>query len=451
MWLIKRELFLELLRNSSARLFWLCGTICIAGAAALLIHVVFPAFTHELILHKEQDAVQLSRHIMHDYQLNRAALAASDFGPEIRKRITTLAEDLDLYKIRFYNAQGVILFSTVAAETGEQNVSPYFKDIIAKGHTYSKLTRKNELSLEERRLLRDVVETYVPIMQDSKFIGAIELYTDVTATYLSIGRLADYLKTVIIFLACVLFCGMTLLLLARARQELDTRTHRELAADMDQIMRHDLKGPLSTLIHGFDFLVQEKTPSNEHYELLLELKKVAYRMMHTIISSLTLQKIEKGGYASSREPVDITVLLNNIQEDLSQLMQKKGLSVVIRHKTPEESFLVSGDHALLYSILANLLKNAMEASAQNKEISITLFSHIHSRNIAITNDGSVPQSIRDIFFEKFATSDKPGGTGLGTYSAKVMTEIQGGSIRLECNDDADTTTVYLAFPSQTPH
>ena len=36
---------------------------------------------------------------------------------------------------------------------------------------------------------------------------------------------------------------------------------------------------------------------------------------------------------------------------------------------------------------------------------------------------------------------KKGGTGLGTYSAKLMIETMGGSIRLDCTAPGETTVV----------
>ena len=284
-------------------------------------------------------------------------------------------------------------------------------------------------------------------MKGTAFIGAIEIYTDVTPTYHSIQRLVGYMKMSTVLLALVLVCGLTLLLLAQAKQKLDAKKHQRLAADMDQIMRHDLKAPLSTLLQGFDFLTQETDASEEQRELFQDLKKVAYRMLHSINSSLTLRKIETGGYVTTKEPVDIPALLADIQADLSQLLQRKKLAVVLRRKNTQQGFTISGDHALLYSILANLLKNALEASAREQEITIILFSQDQNRSIAIRNNGAVPVAIRATFFDKYVTSNKPGGTGFGTYAAKLMTEIQGGQIRLECNDEAKSTTVYVSFPA----
>jgi nitrogen-specific signal transduction histidine kinase len=44
--------------------------------------------------------------------------------------------------------------------------------------------------------------------------------------------------------------------------------------------------------------------------------------------------------------------------------------------------------------------------------------------IMIQNKGAVPAEIRERFFDKFVTSGKQGGTGLGTYSAKMLAEAQ---------------------------
>jgi len=64
--------------------------------------------------------------------------------------------------------------------------------------------------------------------------------------------------------------------------------------------------------------------------------------------------------------------------------------------------------------------------------------------IRIHNQGAVPREIRDKFFDKYTTVGKSGGTGLGSYSAKLMAETQGGSIHLDTSEETGTTvTVRL--------
>lgn len=99
---------------------------------------------------------------------------------------------------------------------------------------------------------------------------------------------------------------------------------------------------------------------------------------------------------------------------------------------------------LLYPMLANLIKNAVEASPEGDRITISL-TNGDSAVISIHNKGTVPEDVRDRFFEKYATSGKTGGTGLGTYSAKLIAETLGGRIGFD-SSEGNGTTVTVVFP-----
>ena len=81
-------------------------------------------------------------------------------------------------------------------------------------------------------------------------------------------------------------------------------------------------------------------------------------------------------------------------------------------------------------MLANCLKNAVEASSVGEAVTVD----IHDASpvtIRVHNQGPVPEAIRDSFFSKYVTAGKIGGTGLGTYSAKLVAEVHGGSIAMQ--------------------
>ena len=61
------------------------------------------------------------------------------------------------------------------------------------------------------------------------------------------------------------------------------------------------------------------------------------------------------------------------------------------------------------------------------------------------NEGAVSKEIRDRFFGKYVTVGKTKGTGLGTYSAKLIAEAQQGSIQLDCSVEG-WGTVVLSLP-----
>ncbi|MEX0617709.1 MAG: ATP-binding protein, partial [Pseudohongiellaceae bacterium] len=78
-----------------------------------------------------------------------------------------------------------------------------------------------------------------------------------------------------------------------------------------------------------------------------------------------------------------------------------------------------------------------EASPSGETVYIIL-NQKNKLNLMIHNKGMVPEHLRDTFFDKYTTANKAQGTRLGTYSAKLMTEVQGGKIRFISNQKQGT-------------
>jgi hypothetical protein len=80
-----------------------------------------------------------------------------------------------------------------------------------------------------------------------------------------------------------------------------------------------------------------------------------------------------------------------------------------------------------------LIKNALEAAPEQSTVKIFLSQNQQYAGIEIYNQGEVPLGIRAHFFEKYITN-KPGGTGLGTYSAYLAVKTQHGHIQMDCSE-----------------
>ena len=143
-------------------------------------------------------------------------------------------------------------------------------------------------------------------------------------------------------------------------------------------------------------------------------------------------------------------LLQRILKEMSSELLSRELSVVLSVQGDPVSagsvLRVLGDELLSYSMFNNLLKNAMEAARPNTVIQVDLALLEELVAIAITNDGAVPLDIRSTFFDKFATSGKQGGTGLGTFSAQLIAKTQNGEIAMSTSDEKQTTTITVQMP-----
>jgi signal transduction histidine kinase len=63
--------------------------------------------------------------------------------------------------------------------------------------------------------------------------------------------------------------------------------------------------------------------------------------------------------------------------------------------------------------------------------------------VDIHNFGVVPEEIRANFFSKYVTFGKKGGTGLGTFSAKLITDTLGGEISFTTSEEMGTTVTVV--------
>jgi signal transduction histidine kinase len=102
-----------------------------------------------------------------------------------------------------------------------------------------------------------------------------------------------------------------------------------------------------------------------------------------------------------------------------------------------------GESLLCYSMFTNAFKNAAEAAPPDGTIRVDVAPGPGGVRVTIDNEGEVPPAMRDRFFDKYATAGKPGGLGLGTYSIRLMAEVQGGDAAMETGDGHTRVTITL--------
>ncbi len=140
-----------------------------------------PSFVNLTIENTEREAVHIAAHIASSViRADRDVLKASDVTAEMVNELETVIQDLGMVKLKLFSPDGEIIYSSDRAEIGEVNNKDYFYTIVAQGRTYSMLVKKDNRTLEDQIMTSDVIETYVPVMRNGKFIGAIETYYDVT-------------------------------------------------------------------------------------------------------------------------------------------------------------------------------------------------------------------------------------------------------------------------------
>ena len=141
------------------------------------IYHIFPKFSTLLSSNAEDESVHIAKNLSLMVIGEEHELEEPDSYVE---RLETAKEEFRLNKIKLFSSNGEIIYSTDPGNIGDINKNSYFHEIVAKGNTYSKLVQKETESLEGELMGTDMVETYVPIMKDGRFLGAFEIYFDIT-------------------------------------------------------------------------------------------------------------------------------------------------------------------------------------------------------------------------------------------------------------------------------
>jgi two-component system sensor histidine kinase/response regulator len=223
-----------------------------------------------------------------------------------------------------------------------------------------------------------------------------------------------------------------------------------LRDDVERIAQHDVKSPVAGIINFASSLLDDEQVGQGHKEIVKYIEQAAYSILNMVNLSLDLYKMEQGSYEFNPNPMDLVPLLKRILKEMSSEMGSRELTVTLTLQGEPvgsgTTLRVMGDELLSYSMFNHLLKNAMEAARPNTAIRIDLTADDGRVAIEITNDGVVPLDVRGTFFEKFATSGKHGGTGLGTFSAQLIAKTQQGDIAMSTSDEQQTTTITVHLP-----
>ncbi|MDP2804379.1 MAG: response regulator, partial [Gallionellaceae bacterium] len=232
--------------------------------------------------------------------------------------------------------------------------------------------------------------------------------------------------------------------LTRSRAFVELQQQNEVMAEnlhlreeVDRMTAHDLKNPIGGIINFTDMLLNDEMMTQDQKELLEAVGESAHTLLNMVTLSLDLFKIEQGVYELQPSRIDLIQIIRKLLTEKSAEIGAKSLHVTntLAHTVVKEGeepeFTVQGDGLLCYSMLGNLIKNAVEAAPTGGKLAITYSHSDEGRGaIKITNSGAAPDHVRASFFDKYVTAGKKGGTGLGTYSAKLLAEVQDGTIAM---------------------
>jgi len=235
----------------------------------------------------------------------------------------------------------------------------------------------------------------------------------------------------------------------RKQAEEERRRTLALREEVERMARHDLKSPLIAIVGFSRLLAQSDNLTEQQTEMLHMIQDAGRRMQQIIDLSMAMHQMEAGEYALQAAELDLAALVRRISAGLDDLAGRRGRRVNLNidglPAGSDQAMAASGEEFLLESLLSNLIKNALEASPEGRDVEVDLSPGPGGGVvIEVRNAGAVPEAMRERFFDKYATHGKRHGSGLGTHIARLIARTHGGDMAMETSEETGTTvTVTL--------
>ncbi len=222
------------------------------------------------------------------------------------------------------------------------------------------------------------------------------------------------------------------LLIAKQQAEENSKVKSEFLANMS----HEIRTPLNSVI-GFAEILSDSVTDPKHNKQIEIIKSSSRTLLNLINEILDLSKIEAGKFDVTPEPVNPTLVLDDIVNVFRQRASEKNLELRTKFKKLPNTILLN--ELRIRQILFNLIGNAIKFTYSG-HVTISAISEpsIYEGHIKLTitvsdtGIGMSKEDLLDIFepFHQTIPDDNKQGTGLGLTITKRLVEAMKGTIEV---------------------
>ncbi len=217
--------------------------------------------------------------------------------------------------------------------------------------------------------------------------------------------------------------------------------------DLVVYLAHDLKTPLTSVI-GYLSLLKDETdisPQTREKYTQIALEK-AERLEELVNEFFEITRFNLSKLTLEFQTINLNLMLEQLLNEFEPVFAKKELTAKLY---TEKKIMLRCDPDKLSRVFDNILRNAVNYGYENSEIEIRVITDDNFVYIFFSNSGAtIPSDKLDRIFEQFFRLDssratQSGGAGLGLAIAKQITELHGGKIIAQSENEITRFCVKL--------
>lgn len=275
----------------------------------------------------------------------------------------------------------------------------------------------------------------------------------------------DFVVKLLIFLATVMAVFLlirSVLAEVRRREEVQhlaaqlaasnkrLRQLDELKSTMVSIASHQIRGPLGGM-RGYLTMFRDGDlgPLTDRQREIVKMNiNVLTRLLNAVETFLDITRLEAGKMLFKKETLPLDEAVRDVVEEFRIMAEKKGLKLALEVEGPRPVW-VEFDPEKIKHVIFNLIDNAMKYTEKG---SVTARVRVDGQEAVFevidTGMGVPPEDLHRLFgkFERGELVVDRGGSGLGLYVVKMLTELQGGRVWVSSPGAGKGATFSVALP-----
>jgi signal transduction histidine kinase len=465
---------INIIKNIFKRRFYflmLVGSMITAVSIPFIAQpYIAPSFYNQMIQNTLDDAKKVCKHLARHQNVDATSQV-------LFTAINKLKEDFNLVKIRLFDPQGKIVFSTESKEIGNINKKDYYFQIVAKGKMYYKVVQKGMKTLDGGSILKDVAEIYVPIMKGDIFMGSSEIYYDITDRKENFNNLMQKISLEYILFAIFLLSVSLLVIYMLSRNNLiEQNIERELSNKVDQKTKelqeinthlesrikeeveknrekdshlfqqsklasmgemigniaHQWRQPLSAITStASSIFLNSQLGILENDEIEKKMEGIVAKanfLSETINNFRDFFKVDQ-----KQEEFNLVKTISKVESIIDSNFSNENIQLI--HKYDNTPIMITSLEGEISQVIINILNNSYDNFKQTGQdvrvVEISITQNMNRVTIKVSdNGGGIPKEIIDKVFEPyFTTKHQSQGTGIGLYMcAQIIQSHLGGTI-----------------------
>ena len=230
---------------------------------------------------------------------------------------------------------------------------------------------------------------------------------------------------------------------------IEIRSRKEIRA-IEEIfiasLVHDLKSPIYAEQKALEFIISKKQDASIQsiVTYLNDIYKTNEELLRLITNLLLVYSMDLGLHEIKKEPANISKIIDDAIRTIKPMADDNESEII---KNIQEILMdIYMDPDEIRRVFINIIINAIKHNPKKVEINISAEKRENEIFISISDNGvGIPEAEKANIFQKYQTSKRKVGTGLGLYLSKQIVEYHGGTIWFE-SEDGKGTTFYFTLP-----